>query len=290
MNLSICIPTYNRSVRLIKLIDQIFSFKLDWIELVVVNDGSTDATHDFMNSIKSRKNLIYYMQKNKGRAAALKKAIELSSNQYIMIFDDDDEFFVDTFEIIMSNFLNNKKLLNNKNIAGIAFLTSDFSGNIIGKKFPKNNLITNPIKINADFKITGDKKQIIKSKLVKKYIYSIIENERRVPTSQLWSNMSNYDFIFSNDVLIKKNYLSDGMTMKINLLKMQSPQSTRRLYMTLVQNFNSKYTSYSFMFKSLILFHKYNYFSSKKIKLKINPFVNFFALIIGYILYKFDHY
>ena len=61
---SIIIPTYNRAklleVAIQSVIDQTFK---DW-ELVIIDDGSTDKTKDFLRSIKEKRVLSFF-QKNK---------------------------------------------------------------------------------------------------------------------------------------------------------------------------------------------------------------------------------
>ena len=87
--LSIIFPIYNEELRLAKSfakVKKLFkSFKSINIEIIFVNDGSTDRTHklvtSFIKSIskKNRKKLIYINYKNnKGKGYALKQGIKKS--------------------------------------------------------------------------------------------------------------------------------------------------------------------------------------------------------------------
>ena len=86
--LSIIIPSYNESNYLPKLINKIKSVKLDkkkfTLEIIVVDDGSTDNTQEVLSKIKDIK-VIH--QKNCGKGSAVQKGIEHSLGDYILIQD-----------------------------------------------------------------------------------------------------------------------------------------------------------------------------------------------------------
>ena len=91
--LSIIIPSYNESNYLPKLINKIKSVKLDkkkfTLEIIVVDDGSTDNTQEVLSKIKDIK-VIH--QKNRGKGSAVQKGIEHSLGDYILIQDADLEY------------------------------------------------------------------------------------------------------------------------------------------------------------------------------------------------------
>ena len=89
-NLSICVPTFNRFRYLKRFYNSLKnqdSKKLIDIELIIVDDGSTDKTSNLINLWKNENifKISYTFQKNAGRSSALRKAITLSSMDYIMI-------------------------------------------------------------------------------------------------------------------------------------------------------------------------------------------------------------
>lgn len=62
----------------------------DW-ELVIVNDGSTDATESIILEFKDQGyQVVYHYQENRGIAASRNRAIELSRGDYIAFIDHDD--------------------------------------------------------------------------------------------------------------------------------------------------------------------------------------------------------
>ena len=89
--LSIIFPIYNEEARLkkslIKLKKLFKSFKSIKIEIILVNDGSTDRTHELINTfIKTinnvnKKKIIYiHYERNRGKGYALKKGIQKAKN------------------------------------------------------------------------------------------------------------------------------------------------------------------------------------------------------------------
>lgn len=88
---SIIIATYNRAEMLEKAVNSLLNQEFtDW-ELIVVDDGSIDNTHElFKNHTDSR--LKYYYQENLGRSSARNRGIDLASGEYICFLDSDDYF------------------------------------------------------------------------------------------------------------------------------------------------------------------------------------------------------
>ena len=88
--LSICVPTFNREKKLVRLIDSIDI--LEGIELVICDDGSSDNTKGIIENNNKKIKIIYEYQENKGRGFALKRSIEMAEGSYVMVMDSDDYF------------------------------------------------------------------------------------------------------------------------------------------------------------------------------------------------------
>ena len=88
---SIVIPTYNRLQRLKQVIAAVErqTYPLDALEVVVVSDGSTDGTHEYLSSLKSPLNLRFVPQANAGPAAARNNGFRTARGEYILFIDDD---------------------------------------------------------------------------------------------------------------------------------------------------------------------------------------------------------
>ena len=86
--ISVIIPTYNRAKIICETIDNVFRQTYTNIELIVIDDGSTDDTLTRLRSYGNRVRVI--AQANAGPAAARNRGIEASQGQIIAFQDSDD--------------------------------------------------------------------------------------------------------------------------------------------------------------------------------------------------------
>lgn len=89
---SIIIPTYNAAKRIKKCLSSLQKQTYNNIEIICVNDGSSDNTLSVLENIQSRDNRITIInQKNSGAFQARKTGILAATGDYIMFVDADDE-------------------------------------------------------------------------------------------------------------------------------------------------------------------------------------------------------
>ena len=94
---SVIIPTYNYAHYIKEAINSVLqqTYPIERIEIVVVDDGSTDNTKEVLGDYIERGIVSYLYQKNSGKASATKNAIERATGKYIFNLDADDYFFPD---------------------------------------------------------------------------------------------------------------------------------------------------------------------------------------------------
>lgn len=99
---SIIIATYNHSNSLLKAIESAYNQSYEDLEVIVINDGSTDGTKDLLENLKNiltnKNRIIVINQENKGVIDARNTAINIATGDYIFPLDSDD-FFYDDFVI-----------------------------------------------------------------------------------------------------------------------------------------------------------------------------------------------
>ncbi len=92
--ISAIIPTYNYARYLNEAIQSIIQqdYPKDKIEIIVVDDGSTDNTKEVLQQQIQDDIIQYHYQPNQGKAAATVKAIKMATGKYIFNLDADDYF------------------------------------------------------------------------------------------------------------------------------------------------------------------------------------------------------
>ncbi|MGN0251607.1 MAG: glycosyltransferase family 2 protein [Oliverpabstia sp.] len=100
---SIVTPCYNGELYVGRFIESVLNQTYPNLELVLINDGSTDQTEQVANSyrqkLKDRRiRFIYQYQENAGQAAALNRGLKLFSGEYLTWPDSDDEIMPEFIE------------------------------------------------------------------------------------------------------------------------------------------------------------------------------------------------
>lgn len=103
--ISIIVPTYNRARTLKSSIDSLTSQTYDNIEIIIVDDGSTDNTQKLVSSIDDSRIRYIKLDKNRGACYARNVGIKASLGKYIMFNDSDDIFDSRKVEIQYRNII-----------------------------------------------------------------------------------------------------------------------------------------------------------------------------------------
>ena len=88
---SVIMPTYNSAKYIKRAIDSVLGQTYSNWELIIWDDGSTDATREIVYSYKDDR-IKYFFDKNHGSSYARNRAIEVSQGKYLAFLDSDDEW------------------------------------------------------------------------------------------------------------------------------------------------------------------------------------------------------
>ena len=95
----VIIPCYNYGVYLNEAVDSVLKSTYSPIEIIIVNDGSTDNTEEVVREIMTRNdNVSYIYQNNQGPSVARNNGIKRTKAKYILPLDADDKISDDYIE------------------------------------------------------------------------------------------------------------------------------------------------------------------------------------------------
>lgn len=103
---SIIVPVYNGEKCLSECIDSILSQTYTNLEIILVNDGSTDKSLDILNKYANLdKRILVLNQENKGVSAARNLGLEKASGKYVGFIDSDDFYAANAIEEFINTIL-----------------------------------------------------------------------------------------------------------------------------------------------------------------------------------------
>lgn len=103
--ISVIMPTYNRAHLLPRAIKSILNQTYQNLELIIVNDGSTDNTEEVIKSFDDNRIIYHKHEKNRGTLAAANTGYDLAKGKYQCAIGDDDELVTEAIETAVSKLL-----------------------------------------------------------------------------------------------------------------------------------------------------------------------------------------
>lgn len=255
--LSICIPTYNRSLELSVLLSGLVALKYSKIQLIIVDDGSNDDTSTCVENYKKELNIKYIYQYNSGRSVALKNAILNADGKYCILMDSDDYFVEGGLDEIFKGIERLESGECPNDVMSLLFGVELIKGQSRTVNLPPNT-ITNFVSVRADLKVKKDLKEVVRTDILKSCLYDVPEGCRRVPTSLLWARVSEKTRCLSiSKAVAVKEYLPGGMTDRILTLKTKYSKPMVELYSLLSES--KQYDSVLYRMRCRILWARHSW-------------------------------
>lgn len=107
--ISVIIPSFNRKEFIDRAIDSVLKQNYKDVEILVIDDGSTDGTYEFLKEKYNNSNVkIYRNETNSGAGYSRKSGYQKSNGKYIIFMDDDDyytnfDFFNHAIDVFKQN-------------------------------------------------------------------------------------------------------------------------------------------------------------------------------------------
>ena len=98
MYVSVIIPTYNRAGTIKRSVESVLNQTYDKLEVIIVDDGSTDNTSEVVESIKDDRVRYIKLEKNQGVSHARNYGVSQANYDMIAFHDSDDAWRIDKLE------------------------------------------------------------------------------------------------------------------------------------------------------------------------------------------------
>lgn len=155
--LSIIIPVYNvekyLSNCLDSLLDNIAESYKDLVEVLVINDGSTDGSQQLIDFYVNKYNFVNcYIKSNGGLSDARNYGIEIAKGKYVSFIDSDDVVHPDFINTVIG-------IIRNEDFDILSFEYKKFYGDRISKPFSSDVILQKVnkdlIEVKSDFYLTS---------------------------------------------------------------------------------------------------------------------------------------
>lgn len=255
--ISVLTPTYNRKYSLPRLYESLRDQVCKDFEWVVVDDGSTDNTHDFFDSenVKCDFDITYKKKENGGKHTALNFGVPLCKGEWILIVDSDDYLTSDAVDVVANQLKNVKP-----NTVGLCFRRSYFDGGVIGKPLINEIVALTPTEAGHYFQ--GDLAYVFRKSAMLKCPFPVFEGERFVPELCIWNKISDFGNIlfYSGISFYRCEYLPDGYSANFKKNLRRNPKGFAYHYWDAIK----RESGLRYKLKALVRWLQCNFYMVKK--------------------------
>lgn len=222
MMVTVLTPAYNRGHTLANLYNSLCAQSRKDFLWLVIDDGSTDDTQQLMKQWQKADagfQISYLYKENGGKHTALNLGFQMVNTELTFIVDSDDVLTPDAIESIERNWSEAR----HPELAGISFLRGYSDQKVIGDPFPVVGRY-NDIDMRSGKRVSGDKAEVWRTDILKKYQFPVFEGERFQGENYVWWQIAlEYDMYYVNQIVYITEYLEGGLTRSGRALRISCP-------------------------------------------------------------------
>lgn len=188
--ISVIVPIFNSEPYLKKCLDSILNQSLSEIELILIDDGSTDTSLQIIKQYAEKYNNIKYKtKKNEGQAIARNLGVEIATGEFICFVDSDDYIENNMMEKLYTDAIKNSSDI----------VICDYIEEYPNKKIEKKSLFMAADNLSKAYivSVAGPCSKIIRTEIFKKNNIKFLENNiyedlAIIPTLALYTQKITY--------------------------------------------------------------------------------------------------
>jgi glycosyltransferase involved in cell wall biosynthesis len=232
---TVFIPTYNRARLLPRAFASIEAQTLRDFEVVIVDDGSTDATEALVADWRARVDFpVRYLKQaaNRGKPAAHNAGVEAARGRFFVLLDSDDRLLPDTLERLLRHWESIPEDRRHR-YAGVEGLVESLDGTrLLTPPYPASPYDASYLDVRYRLGNGGDKKRAVRTDILRRFPYPLFPGERHVRDSLTWKRLA-HDYLFRcvNEPFQQVEYQSDGLTSNRFRVRMDSPRGFQLYYL-----------------------------------------------------------
>ncbi|MDD6133098.1 MAG: glycosyltransferase family A protein [Selenomonadaceae bacterium] len=287
IKLTILTPTYNREHLLPRVFASLQTQTVKDFEWLVIDDGSTDNTEEYMQSLPMVDfSVRYYRKENGGKHTALNYSHRYIRGESVLILDSDDYLTPETVETILNDW---QKYAGMSNVAVLSYEKGEKNGKIISERADMPDYyLSDDIHFRVNHCVHGDRAEVVRTEVFKNFSLPTHNNEKFMSEGWLWNNIAKrYQTVYIQKVIYICEYLDMGLTRSGRILRMHSPLNM----MEACKSFFYSEVCLKIQLKEMLLFCVYGLCSKLPVyKWVINsgrPIQTALILPLGWVLFKY---
>ena len=221
--LTILTPTYNRRDKLPILFESLQNQTVYGFQWLVIDDGSSDNTDEYIHGLKTdRFEIEYHCKENGGKHTALNYAHPYIKGEYVCIVDSDDYLTHDAVESISALI---QQYRSDKSIACYSFQKGGKNGEPLVRNIPVKPVVSNHIEFRLNSNRPGDCCEVEKTSVFREFPFPEFPGEKFISEGYLWVNIGlHYNTVYVSKVIYMCEYLEGGLTNSGRKMRIKSPK------------------------------------------------------------------
>ena len=287
VTITVFTPLYNREKTIYKVYESLCKQSCWDFEWLVINDGSSDGSGVIMENILKDHHcpfhITYLSKENEGLMRTINKAIDLSRGILLFRLDSDDFALPEAIQTVLMNY---RLIKEDDSICSITFLSEKYNGKINGFHPFKEVRISNFSAYRDKYKATGDRAEVMKVDVFRKFKFPEIEGEKFCPEGLIWNRIARqYDTVYIPKPIYVKGDCDDSITSNVYQYLKCNSRGTSLYYKEIALNTNF---SYRYRVVNAIKYYRYAVFAGESIFGVMRFSVFLVAFPLGMIVFIFD--